>query len=85
MPLFTAGNLKPKREATQITNINLIHCRLRRRNVSAKHCPPYGCSLCDCLPLVAVILLRDFKIDRYVLTRDIDRTYTKAIGFSVSL
>ncbi|MDR1271006.1 MAG: hypothetical protein LBK82_15940 [Planctomycetaceae bacterium] len=36
--------MTPKRKATPLTIVNLIHCRrVRRRNLSAKGCPPYGC------------------------------------------
>ncbi|MDR1268053.1 MAG: hypothetical protein LBK82_00880 [Planctomycetaceae bacterium] len=38
--------------------VNLIHCRrIRRRNLSAKGCPPTkGRSPDDCLPLMKILL-----------------------------
>ncbi|MDR1270261.1 MAG: hypothetical protein LBK82_12125 [Planctomycetaceae bacterium] len=40
LPLFPAGNQIPKRLATQIAIVNLVHSRqVRRRNLLAKGCP----------------------------------------------
>ncbi|MDR1269787.1 MAG: hypothetical protein LBK82_09700 [Planctomycetaceae bacterium] len=44
--------MTPKRKTTPLTVVNLIHCRrVRRRNLSAKGCPPY-----NCLPLTKIPL-----------------------------
>ncbi|MDR1270861.1 MAG: hypothetical protein LBK82_15205 [Planctomycetaceae bacterium] len=42
--------MTPTRKATPFAVVNLIHCRrVRRRDVLAKHRPPY-----DCLPFTRI-------------------------------
>jgi hypothetical protein len=48
----SSRSLTPKRKAIPIAIINLIHCRrVCRRNVLAKHCPPYVYLLLTKIPL----------------------------------